>query len=112
MPSPASCSALGCACNTGAQKTTQAGIVTAIIATTPLFLLPMTRLIEHEKIGVRPLIGALIAVAGVIGLTFSANSKRSGPRRVICSDSCHVFAPVLCIRTGGITEIETDLEKR
>ncbi|HEY2328882.1 MAG TPA: DMT family transporter [Verrucomicrobiae bacterium] len=53
-----------------ALKTTQAGIVTAIIATTPLVLLPMTRIIEKEKIGVRPLVGALIAVGGVIGLTF------------------------------------------
>jgi drug/metabolite transporter (DMT)-like permease len=53
-----------------ALKTTQAGIVTAIIATTPLVLLPMTRIIEKEKIGFRPLIGALIAVGGVIGLTF------------------------------------------
>jgi len=32
-------------------------------------LLPMTRLVEGEKIGVRALIGALVAVGGVIGLT-------------------------------------------
>ena len=49
----------------------QAGIVTAIIATTPLVLLPMTRIVEGEKIGFRSLLGALIAVGGVIGLTFS-----------------------------------------
>lgn len=61
---------LGVTCMQWALKTTQAGIVTAIIATTPLVLLPMTRLIEKEKIGFRPLIGALIAVGGVIGLTF------------------------------------------
>ena len=53
-----------------ALKTTQAGIVTAIIATTPLVLLPMTRIVEGESIGVRSLAGALIAVGGVIGLTF------------------------------------------
>jgi drug/metabolite transporter (DMT)-like permease len=53
-----------------ALKTTQAGIVTAIIATTPIVLLPMTRIVEGEKIGFRPLAGALIAVTGVIGLTF------------------------------------------
>ena len=44
------------------------GIVAAIIATTPVVLLPMTRLVEGEKIGVRALIGALVAVGGVIGL--------------------------------------------
>ena len=36
---------------------------------TPVLLLPITRIMDGEKIGVRPLIGALIAVAGVIGLT-------------------------------------------
>jgi len=61
---------LGVTCMQWALKTTQAGIVTAIIATTPLFLLPMSRLVENEKIGLRPLLGAVIAVAGVIGLTF------------------------------------------
>jgi len=61
---------LGVTCMQWALKTTQAGIVTAIIATTPLFLLPMSRIVEKEKIGIRPLIGALVAVAGVIGLTF------------------------------------------
>lgn len=53
-----------------ALKTTEAGIVTAIIATTPIFLLPMTRIVEKEKIGFHSVIGALIAVGGVIGLTF------------------------------------------
>jgi hypothetical protein len=31
-------------------------------------LLPMTRIVENEKIGIRSLAGALIAVTGVIGL--------------------------------------------
>jgi drug/metabolite transporter (DMT)-like permease len=61
---------IGVTCMQWALKTTQAGIVTAIIATTPLALLPMTRIVEGEKIGVRSLAGALIAVGGVIGLTF------------------------------------------
>jgi drug/metabolite transporter (DMT)-like permease len=61
---------LGVTCMQWALKTTQAGIVTAIIATTPLVLLPMTRIVEGESIGVRSLAGALIAVGGVIGLTF------------------------------------------
>jgi len=60
---------LGVTCMQWALQTTQAGIVAAIIATTPVVLLPMTRLVEGEKIGVRALIGALVAVGGVIGLT-------------------------------------------
>ena len=60
---------LGVTCMQWALKTTQAGIVTAIIATTPIFLLPMTRLVEKEKIHAHSVIGAVIAVMGVIGLT-------------------------------------------
>jgi drug/metabolite transporter (DMT)-like permease len=61
---------LGVTCMQWALKTTQAGVVAAIIATTPVVLLPMTRLVEGEKIGFRALLGALIAVGGVIALTF------------------------------------------
>jgi drug/metabolite transporter (DMT)-like permease len=53
-----------------ALATTNAAIVTAIIALTPVFLLPLTRIFEGEKIGRRSLAGALLAVSGVIGLTF------------------------------------------
>ena len=60
---------LGVTCMQWALETTDAGIVTAIIATTPVFLLPMTRIVENEKIGLRSLAGAVIAVCGVIGLT-------------------------------------------
>ena len=61
---------LGVTCMQWALKTTPAAVVAAIIATTPLVLLPMTRIVEGEKIGLRSLIGALVAVGGVIGLTF------------------------------------------
>ena len=61
---------LGVTCMQWALQTTQAGIVTAIIATTPIVLLPMTRIIEGEKIGWRSLVGALVAVGGVIALTY------------------------------------------
>ena len=61
---------LGVTCMQWALKTTQAGIVAAIIATSPVLLLPMTRIVEGEKITARSLLGALIAVGGVIGLTF------------------------------------------
>ena len=59
---------LGVTCMQWALKTTPTGIVTAIIATTPVLLLPMTRITDGEKIGLRSLIGSLIAVGGVIGL--------------------------------------------
>jgi drug/metabolite transporter (DMT)-like permease len=61
---------LGVTCMQWALKTTQAGIVTAIIATTPIFLLPMTRIVEKEKIHLHSVVGAVIAVSGVIGLTY------------------------------------------
>lgn len=61
---------LGVTCMQWALATTNAAIVTAIIALTPVFLLPMTRIFEGEKIGIRSLIGALIAVGGVMGLTY------------------------------------------
>jgi drug/metabolite transporter (DMT)-like permease len=60
---------LGVTCMQWALKSTRAGVVAAIIATAPLVLLPMTRLVEGEKIGARSLLGASVAVAGVIGLT-------------------------------------------
>ena len=61
---------LGMSCFQWAIEKTPAGIVTAIVALTPVILLPMTRIFEGEKIGFRSLLGALIAVAGVIGLAF------------------------------------------
>jgi len=61
---------LGVTCVQWALEKTPAAIVMAVVATTPLMLLPMTRLVEKEKIGIRSLIGALIAVVGVIGLMF------------------------------------------
>jgi drug/metabolite transporter (DMT)-like permease len=60
---------LGVTCVQWALEKTPTSIVMTITATTPLILLPMTRIFEGEKIGIRPLAGALIAVAGVIGLT-------------------------------------------
>jgi len=61
---------LGMSCFQWAIEKTPAAIVSAIVALTPVILLPMTRIFEGEKIGIRSLLGALIAVAGVIGLTF------------------------------------------
>jgi drug/metabolite transporter (DMT)-like permease len=53
-----------------ALEKTPTGIVTAIIAMTPVVVLPLTRLVDNEKIGVRSLAGAGIGVTGVIGLAF------------------------------------------
>lgn len=53
-----------------ALEKTPTGIVTAIIAMTPVILLPMTRVVDGEKIGIRSLTGALVGVGGVIGLAF------------------------------------------
>jgi drug/metabolite transporter (DMT)-like permease len=61
---------LGVTCVQWALEKTPTGIVMAVTAMTPVLLLPMTRIVENEKIGIRPLLGALIAVGGVIGLTF------------------------------------------
>ena len=61
---------LGVTCVQLALEKTPTGIVMAVVATTPLILLPMTRIVEGEKIGIRSLAGALIAVAGVTGLAF------------------------------------------
>ena len=59
---------IGVTCMQWALENTSAGIVTAIIATTPILLLPMTRFMDGERIGVRSTLGALTAVAGVVGL--------------------------------------------
>jgi len=61
---------LGVTCVQWALQKTPAGIVMTVVAMTPIMLLPMTRIVENEKIGIRSLLGALIAVGGVIGLTF------------------------------------------
>jgi drug/metabolite transporter (DMT)-like permease len=62
---------LGVTCMQWALKTNPSGVVQAIIATSPIVLLPMTRVVEGEKIGLRSVVGAAVAVGGVIGLTFS-----------------------------------------
>jgi drug/metabolite transporter (DMT)-like permease len=61
---------LGMTCVQWALDRTPTGIVMTVTAMTPVILLPMSRIVENEKIGIRSLLGALVAVAGVIGLTF------------------------------------------
>lgn len=61
---------LGVTCMQWALQTTQAGIVAAIIATTPILLLPMTYFVEKEKIHLHSWVGAVLAVSGAIALAF------------------------------------------
>jgi len=61
---------VGVSCMQWALESTPTGIVTAIIAMTPIVMLPLARIFEGEKITARSLTGGLIAVAGVLGLTF------------------------------------------
>jgi len=61
---------VGVSCMQWALETTPTGIVTAIIAMTPIVMLPLARVFEGEKITARSLTGGFIAVAGVLGLTF------------------------------------------
>ena len=60
---------LGVACQQWALSDTPTSIVLPIVATTPLMVLPLTRIIEGEHLTWRAIIGGVIAVAGVVGLT-------------------------------------------
>jgi len=59
---------IGMSCFQWAVEKTPAGVVTAVVATTPIVLLIMTRVVDGEKIGARSLAGAIVAVGGVLGL--------------------------------------------
>lgn len=62
---------LGVSCMQRAFETTPTGIVLPIIAMTPIVVIPLAWLFEGEQPTRYSLIGALIAVAGVIALTAS-----------------------------------------
>jgi drug/metabolite transporter (DMT)-like permease len=62
---------IGVTCMQWALQTTRAAIVLAIIATTPIVLIPVAYLIEGERPTRRALVGAAIAVAGTIALTLA-----------------------------------------
>jgi drug/metabolite transporter (DMT)-like permease len=57
---------LGVTCYQWALKTTSSGLVLAIVAATPLVVIPFASLTEHEKIETRSVVGGLIAVAGAV----------------------------------------------
>lgn len=60
---------LGVSCMQWALETTPTGIVMAIIALTPLTVMPLARIFEGEKITARAVWGGMLAVGGVILLT-------------------------------------------
>jgi len=62
---------LGVSCMQWAPETTPTGIVLAITAITPTVVIPFAILLEEERPTVHSLVGGIIAVAGVIGLTFA-----------------------------------------
>jgi drug/metabolite transporter (DMT)-like permease len=57
---------LGVTCYQWALKTTPSGLVLAIVATTPLVVIPFASVVEGEKIETRSVVGGLIAVLGAI----------------------------------------------
>ena len=61
---------LGVTCYQWALKTTPTGLVLAIVATTPLVVIPFACVVEGEKIEARSIAGGLVAVAGAILLVF------------------------------------------
>ena len=62
---------LGVSCMQWALETTPAGIVFAILAITPITIIPFARILEDERPTARSLTGGAIAVGGVIALAFS-----------------------------------------
>jgi len=59
---------LGVSCMQWALKTTPGGIVLAIIALTPILIIPLAVWMEGERPSRISLVGSLIAVGGVVGL--------------------------------------------
>jgi drug/metabolite transporter (DMT)-like permease len=62
---------LGVSCMQWALETTPAGIVFAILAITPIVIIPFARYLEDERPTPRSLLGGALAVAGVIALALS-----------------------------------------
>ena len=61
----------GVACYQWALMTTPTNIVLPIVATTPLLVIPLAHFLEGERVTRRAVIGGVIAVAGVVGLTIA-----------------------------------------
>jgi drug/metabolite transporter (DMT)-like permease len=59
---------LGVSCMQWALETTPTGLVLAIIAVTPIVVIPLAWLVEGERPTVKSLLGGVVAIGGVIGL--------------------------------------------
>jgi drug/metabolite transporter (DMT)-like permease len=59
---------LGVSCMQWALETTPAGVVFAILAITPIVVIPFAWVLEHERPTLHSLVGGAIAVGGVIAL--------------------------------------------
>jgi drug/metabolite transporter (DMT)-like permease len=64
--------AIGVSCYQWALKTTPTGIVLPIVAITPLVIIPMAYFMENERITSKSIVGALLAVLGVVMLVLKA----------------------------------------
>jgi drug/metabolite transporter (DMT)-like permease len=56
---------------TGLQYTEKAGVAATLTSLSPVFILPLARIFMKEHISARAVLGALIAVAGVVVLVFA-----------------------------------------
>jgi len=61
--------AIGVACYQWALSIAPTGVVLAIVATTPLAVIPFTYVLEGERPSILSLVGGLIAVLGAMALT-------------------------------------------
>lgn len=62
---------IGVSCMQLALRTTPTGIVLAIIAMTPLAVIPLAQIFEGEKPTIWSLLGSVVAVIGAVGLTLA-----------------------------------------
>jgi drug/metabolite transporter (DMT)-like permease len=60
---------IGVSCYQWAFRTTPTGVVLPIVAMTPLVAIPFSLVMENERPSMRSIIGGLIAVSGVVGLS-------------------------------------------
>ena len=68
---------LGVSCYQWALKTTPTGLVLAIVSTAPLVIIPISRIVEGEKMTRRSICGGVLAVLGAIVLvTVTAKTGR------------------------------------
>ena len=62
---------VGVSCMQWALENKPTGIVTAIVAMTPIVMLPLARIFEGERISTREMAGGCVAVSGAVGLTLA-----------------------------------------